>query len=271
MKVGLQLYTVEKEVKQDMDAALKAVKEMGYDYVELGGYYGKTPEEVAELLKKYDLQAISIHQLYGPIIEDPETTIAGMKTVGVKYSAIPWMGIDSHKGHENFEKAMEDITKAATLLKENGIQMLYHNHDFEFQKTDDKFVLDWLYETISPELLQPQIDTCWVKYAGYDPSEYIRKYAGRIEVVHLKDFVCDKLNQGPVYELQGDTKENCAERKKTFGFRPVGYGVQDFPAILKAAEEAGAEYVIVEQDKAETASPMECARMSREYLRSLGY
>jgi len=271
MKVAVNLFNIDSDVRQDMDGSLKAVKEMGYDYVELGGYYERTPQVVAELLKKHDLQAISIHQPYATILEVPEKAIGDMKTIGVKFCAIPWMGLDSHKGRENYEKAMEDITKAATLLKENGIQLLYHNHDHEFHKTEGKHVLDWLFETISPELLQPQIDTCWVKFAGKDPCEYLRKYNGRIKEIHLKDFVCEAIDQGPLYELPGDIEENSRERKKTFGFRPLGQGVQDFPAILKAAEEIGVEYIIVEQDKAETASPMECTRQSREYLRTIGY
>lgn len=272
-KVGIQLYSLRDEMEKDMDATLKAVKEMGYDCVEFAGYFGKTADEVASLLKKYDLEAVSVHQSYDVFLDKPEENVRYLKTIGAKYCAVPWMGIEKHKGNEQFEQAMKEIAQVAALLKENGIQMLYHNHDFEFAKYEDKYLLDWLYETIPADLLQPEIDTCWVHYAGVNPCEYLEKYSGRIEVVHLKDFVCNKLGGGPVYALIDDEgKEKKADSKEEAGFefRPVGYGIQDFKAILEASEKAGAEYVIVEQDQPTTATSLESAKMSREYLKTLG-
>lgn len=273
MKVGLQLYSIREEMERDMDAALKAVKEMGYDYVEFAGYFGRSAEEVAALLEKYDLKCISVHQVYHVFLENPEENVAFLKKIGAKYCAIPWMGPENQKGHERFEQAVEEIRKVSTLLNENGIQMLYHNHDFEFQKYEDKFLLDWLYETVTLDYLKPEVDTCWVHYAGYDPCEYLEKYTGVIEVVHLKDFVCKNLAQGPVYALideSGKEGEAASKEDNGFEFRPIGQGIQDFQAILESAKKAGAEYVIVEQDEAVTVSPLESAKQSREYLKSLG-
>lgn len=273
MKVGLQLYSIREEMERDMDAALKAVKEMGYDYVEFAGYFGKTAREVAALLRKHSLECISVHQGYHVFLENPEENVAFLKTIGARYCAIPWMGPENHKGQEGFEKSVREIRQAAALLKENGIQMLYHNHDFEFRKYEEKFLLDWFYEEVSLELVKPEIDTCWVRYAGYDPCKYLEKYSGEIEVVHLKDFVCGSPAQGPVYALIDDAGregETAARGDHSFEFRPLGQGIQDFPAILEAAGKAGAGYVIVEQDAASTAGALESAGQSREYLRSIG-
>ena len=272
-KVGLQLYSVRDEMEKDMDATLKAVKEMGYDYVEFAGYYGKTAEEVRAILDKYNLNCISVHQGYEVFLDEPQKNVDYLKTIGAKFCAIPWMGEEKHKGHEAFDKTVKEIAQVAALLKENGIQMMYHNHDFEFHKYEGKFLLDWLYETVPADLLQPQIDTCWVHYAGYDPCEYITKYAGRIKVLHLKDFVCKNLAQGPVYALIDNTGKSQGGDDKAdsgFEFRPVGQGIQDFPAILDAAEKAGIDYVIVEQDGWPTATSMESVKQSREYLKTLG-
>lgn len=273
MKVGLQLYSIREEMERDMDAALGAVKEMGYDFVEFAGYFGRSAGEVAGLLRKYELECISVHQGYHVFLEKPEENIAFLKTIGAKYCAIPWMGPENQKGQPGFEKAVAEIRQAAALLKENGIQMLYHNHDFEFAKYEGKYVLDWLYETVSLELLKPEIDTCWARYAGCDPCDYLEKYAGEIKIVHLKDFVGRNPAGGPVYALIDDTgKENETPGREagSFAFRPLGQGVQDFPAILAAAEKAGAEYVIVEQDESTDIPPLSAAQQSRAYLRSLG-
>lgn len=272
-KVGLQLYSIRDEMEKDMDKALKAVKDMGYDYVEFAGYFGKTAEEVKALLDKHGLTAISVHQGYDVFLTDEKYNIDYLKTIGVKYCAIPWMDKSKHAGNDVFPQTIEEITKVAKALKAAGIQMLYHNHDFEFEKFEGKFLLDWLYESIPSDLLQIEIDTCWVKYSGNDPVEYMKKYKGRADVLHLKDFVCGKFAGGPVYALIGDDGKEETKAENTgdsFEFRPVGSGVQDFPAILKAAEEIGIEYLIVEQDNWPTASSMESAKQSRDYLKTLG-
>ena len=267
-KVALQLYSVRDEMAKDMDATLKAVKEMGYDYVEFAGYFGKSAEEVRAILDKYNLNCISVHQGYETFLDEPQKSVDYLKTIGTKYCAV---GVRENmlKGHAELAETADKITQIATLLKENGIQMMYHNHDYEFHKYEGKFLLDRLYESVPADLLQPQIDTCLVSYAGYDPCEYIAKYAGRIEVLHLKDFAGRKLAQVPVFALDGNA-EKAQNGDDGFEFRPVGHGIQDFPAILDAAGKAGIGCVIVEQDEWPTATSLESAKQSREYLKSLG-
>ena len=273
-KIGLQLFSIRDEMEKDMDAALKQVKEIGYDCVEFAGYFGHSAEEVRAMLDKYELECVSVHQAPQLFVEEGQKAVDYLKTIGAKYCAIPHYPPEKLAGTPEWEKTVKLFTETGKLLKENGIQQLYHNQDFEFSKYEDKFLLDWNYETIPAEYLQPQIDTCWVHYAGYDPAEYLMKYSGRIKVVHLKDFVCEKLSSGPVYALIGKdgTEEKKASKEDNgFDFRPVGYGIQDFPAIIDAAEKAGAEILIVEQDESTQRPPMEAAKMSREYLKSLGF
>ena len=270
-KVGVQLYSVRDAMEKDMDATLKAIKEMGYDYVEFAGYFGKSAQEVKAILDKYDLQCISVHQAPSLFWEEGQSAIDYLKVIGAKYCAIPWYTVDEF--FNNWDETMDKFTKLGTQLKENGIQLMYHNHDFEFRTIDGEAILDKMYATIPNDILKPQFDTCWVHYAGNNPAEYLKKYVGKIEVVHLKDFVCEKLGGGPVYGLiDADGAETKGESKEDNGFKfmPVGSGIQDWPAILASAEEAGAEVVIVEQDQSLDRDPMEAVKMSREYLRTLG-
>lgn len=272
-KVGLQLYSIRDKMEENMEEALKAVKDIGYDYVEFAGYFGKSADEVKAILDRLELKCISVHQGYEVFLEKTEENINYLKTIGAKFCAIPWMGIENQKGNPGFEKAVKDIIKVAELLKENGIQMLYHNHDFEFGKYKGKYLLDWLYETIPDDLLKPEIDTCWVRYSDVNPCDYLEKYAGKIDVVHLKDFVCKKFNQGPVYALiDNEGKEGSTDKKENneFKFVPLGQGVQKFSEILASSEKGGAEYVIVEQDQWYDGNSMEYAKQSREYLKEMG-
>ncbi|MDY6314184.1 MAG: sugar phosphate isomerase/epimerase [Clostridia bacterium] len=274
-KIGVQLYSVRDDMEKDMEKTLKEIAEMGYDSVEFAGYFDHTAEEVKAILDKYGLEAISVHQTYEPFLEDGENMVKYLKTIGAKYSAIPWLGLDYHRGGKLY--AYDTIIKVAKFLKENGITMLYHNHDFEFTRVDGKFILDWLYETIPEDLIKTEIDTCWVRYAGYDPAEYLLKYSGRAPLVHLKDFVCTKKPVAPVYDLidgKGNVSkmENRANDRDESGFmfKPLGMGCQDFPAIIEAAEKAGSEYLIVEMDSSPEMPALEAVRKSREYLKSLG-
>ena len=270
-KVGIQLYSLRDAMEKDMDSTLKTVKEMGYDYVEFAGYFGKSAEEVKAILDKYGLEAVSVHQAIGLFEEEGQKAVDYLKTLGVKYCAIPWYNVDEFIS--NWDATMDKFKNVSKLLGDNDIKLMYHNHDFEFNKINGEYILDRLYATLPEGVIMPQLDTCWVHYAGVNPSEYIRKYSGRIEVLHLKDFVCEKLGAGPVYALiDEDGNEMDKGNKEDNGFKlvPVGSGIQDWTSILAAAEDAGVEYVIVEQDSSKDRDPFDAAKMSREYLRTLG-
>lgn len=270
-KVGIQLYSIRDAMEKDMDATLKAVKEMGYDYVEFAGYFGKSAEEVKAILDKYGLKAVSVHQGIDLFEKEGKAAVDYLNTLGVKYCAIPWYSVNEF--HNNWDETIEKFIKVSKLLREGGIQLMYHNHDFEFQKIDGEFILDKLYGAISNEMLKPQFDTCWIHYAGVNPAEYLKKYNGKIEILHLKDFVCEKLGGGPVYALideKGNEMRSNSREDNGFKLVPVGSGIQDWTAILRTAEKAGVEYVIVEQDSSVDRDPMEAAKMSRDYLKTLG-
>lgn len=270
-KVGIQLYSLRDAMEKDMDSTLKTVKEMGYDYVEFAGYFGKSAEEVKAILDKYGLEAVSVHQAIGLFEEEGQKAVDYLKTLGVKYCAIPWYNVDEFIS--NWDATMDKFKNVSKLLGDNDIKLMYHNHDFELNKINGEYILDRLYATLPEDVIMPQLDTCWVHYAGVNPSEYIRKYSGRIEVLHLKDFVCEKLGGGPVYALiDEDGNEMDKGNKEDNGFKlvPVGSGIQDWTSILAAAEDAGVEYVIVEQDESKDRDPLDAAKMSREYLRTLG-
>jgi len=159
---------------------------------------------------------------------------------------------------------IETIGKAAKAL---GIRLLYHNHDFEFIKIDGKYGLDIMYETIPADLFGTQLDTCWVNVGGEDPAAYIRKYSGRAPLVHLKDFWGDR--SGAAYELIG-VENKAPMRPKNFEYRPLGKGLQDMPAILEAARDAGCEWVVVEQDSPSMGlTPLECIKVSIDFLKTI--
>lgn len=270
--VALQLYSVRNEAQADLDGTLKQVKEMGYDGVEFAGLYGHSAEEVRDLCKKHDLVPISAHVNMKETLEvGAEEMYDRYKTIGCQFVVIPHVSSNYCKADEDFPELVNICKKLGAVAKDRGMQLCYHNHDFEFTNMiDGKHMLDVLYESVDADLLQTQFDTCWVNVGGENPAQYVRKYAGRCRIVHLKDFVGQKSDN--MYALIGvdDDAEKKAQENQKFEFRPVGYGLQDFSAILNAAAESGTEWVVVEQDQPSMdKTPLECAKMSMEYLKTI--
>ncbi|MCQ2427556.1 MAG: sugar phosphate isomerase/epimerase [Clostridia bacterium] len=266
--VAIQVYSVREDAAADLDATLKSLKEFGYDGVEFAGMYGKAPAEIKAACDKYGLTPISAHVPFVDMLKDPMGVLSAYAEIGCKYVAVPYLIPEHRPGTPNFEYVVSFIEILAKAAKKLGMQMLYHNHDFEFLKIDGKYALDVLYDTVPADLLKTELDTCWVNVGGEKPADYIRKYTGRAPVVHLKDFYGEKSDD--MYELIG-IESKAPKRPDGFEFRPVGSGLQNFPEILEAAEDAGAEWVIVEQDKPSMGlTALECAKKSREYLRSIG-
>ena len=270
MKLGFQLYSVRDELEKDFFGTLKKIKEMGYEGGELAGFYGSSASEIKSMFEEVGLIPISAHVAYQEFMESGIENVVKMdKEIGCKYMVIPYLPQELRYGSEKYPKLVDDMKIIGSVCKENGITLLYHNHDFEFEKTEDgEYVLDALYNEISADLLQTELDTCWVNVGGENPSNYVRKYTGRAPVVHLKDFVGTRSNN--MYKLIGI--ESTEEQSNPFEFRPLGYGVQDVQSIVDAARDAGASWVIAEQDNPSMGkSCFECAQMSIEYMANINY
>lgn len=269
MKLGIQVYSVREQAAADLFGTLKALKEMGYDGVELAGLYEHSAAEIRAMADEVGLEIISAHVPYKTMVEDPEGVLADYKTMGCKYFAIPHIGGDYRPGGKEYDTFLQEVRKISAVGKKLGLVMLYHNHDFEFARIDGEYKLDKMYKDLPADVLQTELDTCWVRVGGEDPAAFITKYSGRAPVVHLKDYWGQKAEN--MYDLIGEKNTGAPKRPEGFEFRPVGSGVQDFPGILKASEAAGATWVIVEQDQPSMdLTPLECAAKSCAYLRSIG-
>lgn len=269
LPVAVQVYSVREDAKNDLRGTLLKIKKMGYDGVEFAGLYGHTAKEVRDMCSEIGLVPISAHVPYRDMVADPHGVLGAYAEIGCKFVAVPYLVPEDRPGTDEFPKVIENIKMLGKVAKELGMQLLYHNHDFEFIRLDGEYALDILYKEVPAEYLQTELDVCWVNVGGENPSDYIRKYAGRCPVVHLKDFYGEKSDD--MYELIGIEKK-APKRPGNFEFRPVGSGLQDFPSILKASEGSGATWVVVEQDNPSMGlTPMECIEKSREYLKTLGY
>ena len=258
---GLALYTVRDNMTKDARATLEKVAQAGYVNVESAGYnngkfYNLSPADFKALLTEMKLTPISAHQ--GSVnFDNVDQQIADLKAVGFKYFVIPVppMGLFSYDavnkkmGMKGGAKNLADIlNKLGEKCKAAGLQLLYHNHDFEFSKDDDgNVVLDYLLEHCDPSVVNFQMDLYWVTKAGQDPVAYFKRYPGRFKIWHVKDM-----------DDQGR-------------FAPVGNGHIDFKRILANKKLAGMQYYYVEQDACFNETPLEAIVISHKGLASMGF
>ena len=258
---GLALYTVRYAMGDDAKKTLQAVADAGYQNIEAAGYadgkfYNMPPEEFSALLKELDLTPISTHQAT-VTLENADTMMADVKAAGFEYFVIPIPPMGLFKYNEE-EKSMgmtggaKNLAEILNTLGEKanaaGLQLLYHNHDFEFMKGEDGIVpIDYLLENCNPEFVNFQMDLYWVTKAGADPVAYFEKYPGRFKLWHVKDMA------------------------ENGNFAPVGNGTIDFARILAEKEKSGMDYYFVEQDKTFTMEPLEAIKVSHDGIQKIGF
>ncbi len=264
--VALQMFSVRDFAKDDLKGTLKKIKAMGYDGVEFAGLYGHSFEDVKRMCKEIGLVPLSAHVPIAQLLVPG--ALENYRNLGCSYLGIPYVAPENFPGREKFDEFVDAVNVLGKKAKELGMTLCYHNHDTEFETVDGEYILDIFYREIPAGILSTEIDTCWASVGGVDPAEYIRKYTGRVEIVHLKDYVGSKTEN--MYQLIGIDDDKKQEAVEAFELRPVGYGKQNFPEILKASKEAGAKWVIVEQDMPSMGKDMmECAEMSINYLKSI--
>lgn len=265
LSVGIQLFSVRDHMEKDPAGTLREVASMGYTAIEpCNGSYGMDPSDFRALCDELGLRIICAHLGSYELNEKTEETLALYKTLGVSYLAIAGFWGDCVYGGRDYAAMMEKLQKSAAYFKENGIQILYHNHDGEFKIDNDRYHLDHILSAFESDLLLPEIDTCWATVGHGDAVDYIKRYSGRCPIIHLKDFYCKgSFSEG---------NHGNGKRPADFQIRPTGYGRLDIIDILHTAEGIGAEWIIVEQDEpAFGLSQLECAALSRRWLKLQGF
>jgi sugar phosphate isomerase/epimerase len=245
--VALQMYTVRDQLKEDFEGTFRKVAQIGYAGVEFAGTGDRTASELKKFLNDLGLKLAGSHVGWAALESDLNRVIEDNLTLGNPYVVCPSVPQDRRGSADGYRETARKLSQIGEACKRQGIQLCYHNHSFEFQKLDGKYALDILYEASDPRFLQAEIDTYWVRHGGEDPAAYIRKYAGRSPLIHLKDM------------------EPGQERF----FAEVGEGILDFKAIFEAAETGGAAWYIVEQDRCRR-NPIDSARLSFENLKKMG-
>ena len=264
MKIGLQMISVKDVTPKDIIGVMEEVAKLGYEGVEFArGFFGKTAGEIADACSRFGLTPVSNHVFIELMREDIDAVIRDCKTLNMPYIAFPGPGMNLHHASEaDIAGLIRDIRSMAEKFKENGIQCIIHSPMELYEKDGNgKVIFDRILEEIPADLLQAQIDTAWALVGGMDPADYIRKYAGRTDVVHIKDFKPPIPSQEVMAERRDAAYKLDAE---------VGHGVQDVPRILAACQESGVKWIIVEHmEKDEYEDSIRSVGISLETIKRL--
>ena len=241
---ALQLYTVRDETAKDFTGTLEKVARMGYRGVEFAGFGDQEAGKLRDLLERLGLVPAGSHVALEKLEKDLDGVISYCAELGNPYVVCPWAPITDEASAKKYAAAFNAFGEK---IQAAGLEFCYHNHSHEFARAGADYVIDILYRETDPSLVEMELDTCWVFAAGADPAAYLRKYAGRIPLVHLKDMKNVEAKQ----------------------FTEVGSGLVNVKAIVAEAEKTGVEWLIVEQDACERPS-LESARISLENLTKMG-
>lgn len=249
MGIALQLYTIRQPAAEDLPRSLARVREIGFEYVQWSGMPDLPPQEIRDHLDKAGLKAVAGHYGIEPFEKDFYAALSYWKTIGARDVAPGGMMNDCRDTLEAWLRGARRLDEVGAKLRAAGMRLSYHNHAFELETfpEDPRPKLDILYEETSPENLCAELDTAWIQVGGADPAAYLRKYAGRCPIIHVKDL---------------------AEKPDWRGrpiFTPLGRGVLDWPDIFAAAREAKVEWLAYEQDTCE-GDPFDSVKISYEFL-----
>ena len=258
--IGLQLYTVRDAMDKDPSATIARVAQIGYNSVEGATYtgtekfYGMSPAAFKKVLEQNDLVMPSSHYrlgeekingaiMKGTILHDWDKAVDDAAEVGLKYMVCAYLSEAERGDLDHYKYVADQLNIAGERCKKSGIQLCYHNHNFEFVKQGDTYPYDILMAT-DENLVKMEMDIYWVKKAGQDPIALFKKHPGRFPLWHVKDM------------------DNTAAQ----AFTEVGNGIINFKEIFKHKNEAGMKYFFVEQDKC-PGSPFDSISKSIKYIK----
>lgn len=243
--VGLQMYTVRDAAARDFAGTLRQVVEMGYAGVEWAGYGGMSAEALRSLIDDLGLRSFGGHVGLDVLSADPLKEIEFHLALGSPTITLPWLA-EKYRSEEGILDVAGVMNAAGAKCREHGLQLCYHNHDFEFQTIGERTLHALLFANTDPDLVMAEIDTYWVEYAGHSSADVIRSLTGRCPLIHVKDMA-----------------------PGTRAFAEFGEGTLEWDSIITACEESGAQFYIIEQDVC-ARPPLESARTSIENARKRG-
>ena len=247
-RIGIELYTVRRELAKDLEGTLARVAQIGFREVEFSDYPAVTPSALRKLLDRLGLTAPASHVGLRSLTADWDKTLEQAAVLGQRYVVVASIPESQRRTADDWKRIAALFNRAGETARKHGLQFGYHNHDMEFPVLDGVVPYDLLLAETDPRLVGFELDLYWMTKAGRDPLDYFAKWPGRFPLVHIKDM-------------------DATPRKF---FTDVGKGIIDFRRVFRRAGQGGIRHYFYEQDET-PGDPFVSAKASYDYLRSLTF
>ncbi len=235
LPIGCQTWPVREMIGKDFDGTLRRLAAEGFRNIEMcsppgyeksgfGPLARMKASELRERIRAAGLGCESCHFGFGELKDHLDERLAWAKELGLKQMIIATFGLPKEATLADWMRAADGANKLGERTRKAGIQLGFHNHDFEFQKLDGQLIYDKLMGQLDPEAVKMQFQVSVVRL-GYQAADFFEKYPGRFISTHLQDW-------------------SPAERKEV----PLGQGVVDWKRVFAAAKSGGVRNYFVEMD-----------------------
>lgn len=231
---GIQLYSLRNQFKTNVEQSLKTISDWGITTIEAGDTYGMEEEKYRGLLKKYNLNPVSIGASYEDLRDNPAAVAEKAKRYGARFVMCSWIPHQKDKfSIKNTKSSVDVFNRAGALLKKKGITLAYHAHGYEFKPYEYGTLFDYMAQ--NAKHFSFEMDVFWVQHGGQDPLKLLKKYPDFVVMLHLKD-----MQKGVVGNFSGgeDVETNVT----------LGTGQIDIEGIVKKANDLGVQYMFIEDE-----------------------
>ena len=274
LSIGAQLFAIQGELEKDLDGTLKKIAHIGYTEVEAANLPNKASAiAFRQALDRAGLGCRSAHFYTPLLIANIPGAIEIAQALGIKYmiSSTPWVSDPSRrKSSANPQQDFIDLMQSLTLddwkwnadqfnrigeqVRQAGLQFGYHNHGFDFRSTEGVVPFEELIRLTDDDLVAIEMDCGWVANAGYDPVDFLQRYAHRVQLLHIKDII--KRAPTTDFDMQSVA---------------VGQGHIDWDGVFRAAHAARIKGCYVELEPPFVNPPLEQLKTSYDFLRMSRY
>lgn len=259
-RVGMQLYTVRSEMEKDVEATLSRIAAIGYKEVEFAGYFEKTPRQIRDMLARHDLTAPSTHIDLTTISTRVAGVIEDSLIIGHKFIVMPYLDDVTRAQPDIYKRVADTLNTVGAAASQAGLQVAYHNHNFEFIPSGGQTGFDILTSSTDPSLVQIELDLCWAVAAGQDPVALFRAHPGRFPMVHVKG-----LRRKPAAGASAPIAQVLPDVVDV----GVAEDIVDWKGIFAQASLGGIEHYFVEHDQ--PADPFASLQVSYRNLQALRF
>jgi len=236
LRVGLELYSVRKELDRDVPGALATVRRMGFTEVEVAMLHGLSAEGFAAALKMAGLKATSMAAGYEDLQAKVDLVKERAEAFSAKWVMLAWIPHSGDFTVEIAKRVAREMNEWGESLAKSGMRLAYHPHGYEFRPQAEGTAFDMLLKETNPKTVFFEVDTFWAEVAGQNCAELIARLGSRVRVLHLKDL--RKGAKTGVFTGAAADEDSVA----------LGDGMIDWRAVLSAARKAGVEQYFIEDE-----------------------